>query len=264
LEAFSITSASTIFQNSPYYAGGGLRAGTAWQVDSPILDAQRIVEKQPIITDGQYGRISIGKYNSIFVGGVCHELGHALGLPHNQERSSEKSQLGTSLMGQGNRTYGDELRKEGMGSFLVLADGLRLAAHPLFTHSEKGINLKPDANFSELEVKLSSTGKSFHVDGKVSVDSPVYAVVGYMDPEGGGDYDAPTATCIPDESGRFIISCDALKVNSRGQLRIAACQANGGRIDDSQRNSLPSRRGWHRRFESLSWFDQAGEAGRIR
>src|SRR5690606_23776384 len=75
----------TMSQNSPYYASGGLRNGTAWQVDSALLDAGLLKEKEPQLRDGQYGRISVGRYNSIFVGGVCHELGHALGLPHNQE-----------------------------------------------------------------------------------------------------------------------------------------------------------------------------------
>lgn len=123
-----------------------------------------------MLRDGQYGRISLGKYNSIFVGGVCHELGHALGLPHNMERPDEQKAFGTALMGSGNRTYGDNLRDEGRGSFLTLGEGLRLAAHPLFTHSEKGIGLPANARLENLQVQLSQDQQSFQVTAQVVAD----------------------------------------------------------------------------------------------
>ncbi|MCW1914667.1 hypothetical protein OJ996_13855 [Luteolibacter sp. GHJ8] len=66
---------STITQNSPYYAGGSNRQGTAWQVDSPILELDSLAKKEPRVKDGQYGDISIGRYNSIFIGGICHSSG---------------------------------------------------------------------------------------------------------------------------------------------------------------------------------------------
>ena len=62
----------TLSHHSPYYAAGDSRSGTAWQVDSPLLDSALLGIKDQHITDGQYGRISLGKYNSFFVGGVCH------------------------------------------------------------------------------------------------------------------------------------------------------------------------------------------------
>lgn len=98
--------AATMSQNGPYYASGGLRTGTAWQIDSPLLDPALMSKKEPLLHDGQYGKISVGKYNTIFVGGVCHELGHAFGLPHNRERPDERALFGTALMGSGNHTYG--------------------------------------------------------------------------------------------------------------------------------------------------------------
>ncbi len=67
--------AGTMSQNGPYYASGGLRNGTAWQIDSPLLDPGLMAKKEPLLRDGQYGKISVGRYNTIFVGGVCHELG---------------------------------------------------------------------------------------------------------------------------------------------------------------------------------------------
>lgn len=46
----------TISQNSPYYAGGSHRSGTAWQVDSPILNLDFLAEKGQNVRDGQYGK----------------------------------------------------------------------------------------------------------------------------------------------------------------------------------------------------------------
>ena len=81
----------------PYYESGDSRHGTAWQVDSPLLDSALLGVNDQHITDGQYGRISLGKYNSFFVGGVCHELGHALGLPHCKESAASRAARGTAF-----------------------------------------------------------------------------------------------------------------------------------------------------------------------
>lgn len=209
---------------SPYYAGGNHQGGTAWQLDSPELDPKNLVLHEPVISDGQYGRISLGKHNSIFIGGVCHELGHALGLPHCQERPDEAAR-GTALMGSGNRTYGDELRGEGKGSFLTLAHALRLASHPQFSGSTKGISLPVKSEISNL--KITTTGKEIHVSGTLAAEPPAYAVVAYFDPAGGSDYNATTATAIPDQDGTFTLSTDALTSGKSGELRLIPLHVNG-------------------------------------
>ena len=94
---------------------GNSKRGTAWQLDSPELDTRNLSLKKPIIDDGEYGKISLGKHNSIFIGGIAHELGHALGLPHCRERSDEKEDHGTALMGERQPNLFDEVRDEGKG-----------------------------------------------------------------------------------------------------------------------------------------------------
>ncbi len=218
----------TISQNSPYYASGTSRGGTAWQVDSPILDLNFLGEKGKNVRDGQYGNISLGRYSSIFIGGACHELGHSLGLPHNKERADERAAFGTALMGSGNRTYGEQLRGESKGSFLTLAHALRLASHPMFSGSAKDISKPRSAKPDDL--KIQPKGKGFEFSGRVTTASnepPVYAVIAYMDPMGGSDYDATTTTAVPDQDGKFTLDCQALAPGKTGELRVVYLQANG-------------------------------------
>ena len=216
---------NTFFHKSPYYARGSFRGGTAWQLDSPELDTRNLTLKKPIIQDGEYGKISLGKHNSIFIGGVAHEVGHAFGLPHCRQSDEEKKLLGTALMGSGNRTYFDQVRGEGKGSFLTLASALRLASHPQFTGSIKGMNQPIKPRFTNLSCEAKSS--FFTITGKVDCPLPSYAVLAYLDPEGRGDYDSRTVVTIPDGDGNFTIECDALVKGKVGEIRLFALVVNG-------------------------------------
>ena len=216
----------TMGHHSPYYASGDSRGGTAWQVDSPLLDADLLTVKDQMIQDKQYGRISLGKYNSIFIGGVCHELGHALGLPHCKECAAARAVRGTALMGSGNRTYGDELRGEGRGSFLTLPHALKLAVHPQFSGSVKQMDIRVKAEFSAWQFKTPSDGLA--VGGVVSANLPVHAVLAYADPAGGGDYDSQIAAAVPERDGRFTLTLPRSdKKNTSVSLHFVAVCVNG-------------------------------------
>ena len=223
-----------ISQNSPYYAGGSIQNGTAWQVDSPVLNLDTLTDGGGQVQDGQYGRISIGRYNSIFIGGIAHEVGHALSLPHCRARADETAAFGTALMGSGNRTYGEDRRNDGRGTFLTLGEAFRLAGHPMFSGSVKGMGDRPSVK--PTDIRIEPSGKGFVFSAQALADPPVYGVAAYMDPEGGSDYDATTATAVPDAEGRFTIDCQALKPGKAGELRITFLQANGvpsGNLSDT-------------------------------
>jgi NPCBM/NEW2 domain len=219
----------TFSHNSPYYAGGSHRSGTAWQLDSAELDTRNLSLTEPLITDGEYGRISLGRHNSIFIGGIAHELGHALGLPHCRALPNEDPSGRTALMGSGNRTYAEELRGEGPGTFLTLAHALRLASHPQFSGSVKGMNLPVRATLVDRQIELAPDQRSFAFQAKIESPIPAYAMIAYLDPEGGGDYDAHTVVAIPDEEQRISLAChaSALVPGKTGTLRLVTCLVNG-------------------------------------
>lgn len=217
--------ALTFSHHSPYMGGGSCRAGTCWQVDHAGLAVSNLALKAPLIRDGEYGRISLGKHNSIFIGGIAHELGHALGLPHCTQTEEESQALGTSLMGSGNRTYGDQRRGEGKGSFLTPAGALQLASHPMFSGSAKGLDTDAKAVFSALSVLATNGG--FVLSGVVTGSVPVHALAAYLDPAGHDDYDARTVCAIPDPDGRFTLPAHHLVAGRPAELRLKALLANG-------------------------------------
>jgi len=221
--------ALTFTHKSPYYAGGNHQSGTAYQLDSAELDTRHLSLTEPYLQDGEYGRISLGRHNSIFIGGIAHELGHALGLPHVEARPGESPDGRTALMGSGNRTYFEELRGEGKGTFITLAHALRLASHPQFSGSAKGLSLPVRASLRDRRIDLPADRKQFLFQAKIDSAVPAYAMIGYLDPEGKGDYDARSIVSIPDREGNFTLVCppDALVADRRGEFRLVTCLVNG-------------------------------------
>lgn len=214
-------------EDAPYRGGGDARSGFCWQIDAPPLDPRHLSERELVVDDGQVGRISLGHWNGRYIGGVIHELGHALGLAHNQESAAEAKVLGRSLMGNGNNTYGCELHGHGLGAFLSTADALRLASHPLFTGSAKGLAAKTAGQGVFRDLRLESKDGVFVITGRIESTPPSYGVIAYLDGEGHDDYDAMTAIAVPDERGRFRLESRDLPRGKLTQLRLAGLQVNG-------------------------------------
>ena len=78
-----------------------------------------------------------------------------------------------------------------------------------------------------MKVIPNSGQKAFRVTGYVEGWPPVYALVGYLDPDGRQDYDARAVTTTPDQHGLFTFDCDDLVAGKPASLRIVACHANG-------------------------------------
>ena len=218
---------------SPYAGLATQGSGWCFAVDSVILNLGDISKKKPMLHDAEWGNESIGKFNTIFIGGIAHELGHAFALPHCAERWDEKPR-GTSLMGRGNHTYREELRDEGRGTFLTMSGALKLAGRPLFSKSNRDLALLPKLEKSDFQLstnvtrrELSSRRGTLRLEGTVQGTPPVYGVIAYFDSARDGGYRAPTATAVPDADGRFAIEISDLAACDSGELRIEYCHVNG-------------------------------------
>ncbi|MCZ2343117.1 MAG: hypothetical protein LC104_15195 [Bacteroidales bacterium] len=210
----------------PYVGGGSPRSGTAWVYDDAKLDTQLLTSREP---GGYYhGPCSWGEFNTHYLGGVLHELGHAFGLPHDCEHAVDRPRRGRSLMGGGNHTYGRELRKAGPGAFLSAASALPLSVHPLFTGKRVPVTTMT-CEIQDLQVQYQN-GKIL-CTGRFHGGPPVVGLVAYNDPkEPAGDYDAIGVTNAIAADGKFRFTCGELKPGDY-ELRLRAYGTSGDKRD---------------------------------
>ncbi len=219
----------------PYVGGGNAHSGTAWVFDDAKLDPAMLASKQ----DGGYynGPCSVGQFNTHYIGGVAHELGHALGLPHDKERDSERPSKGNSLMGSGNHTYGQQLRGQGSGTFLSAASALPLSAHPLFTGKRKS-PVELTCQIAEL-MATPEKGK-LTLTGRLQGGPQAVGIVAYNDAEDiGDDYDATGWISRVDGEGRFGFVIEDLRPVGY-DLRLGAISDSGDRRTFAYRYTVDS------------------------
>ena len=192
----------------PFVGAGTPRYGTAWVYDDARLDAALLASKEP---GGYYNHnpCSLGQFNTHYIGGVAHELGHAFGLPHDCQREAETAAKGNSLMGSGNHVYGRDLRGQGKGAFLSEASALPLSLHPLFTG--KRVDAPPvSCRLSAL--KAAFNDGSIALDGQLEGTTMAKGIVALNTLLGiPGDYHAVGWTCPVREDGRFRLAMGELK-----------------------------------------------------
>ncbi|MGA2174080.1 MAG: NPCBM/NEW2 domain-containing protein [Verrucomicrobiota bacterium] len=199
--------------DAPYYGGGSERNGMCHAADCELLDPLLLKEtNQPMVfTEHYYPRVetTVAKFNSMYLGGTAHELGHALGLPHDDGGEPEKS-FGVSLMGGGNITYRQELWGGGPPTYLGRASALQLLSHPLLTGSDRGRWDALESGFKSLH--FSATNGTIRIQGVVTGAVPPYAVIAYVWPvdKGIDDHRARTFPCVL-KDGAFTLDLDGLR-----------------------------------------------------
>jgi energy-converting hydrogenase Eha subunit B len=135
---------------------------------------------------------TLGNRATKWIGGLMHELGHGLNLPHNKEKVSEAADAakGTALMGSGNYTYGKS------PTFLTAASAAILNNSQVFrTSTATGIYGGGSTTINI--IKASYTGGNIVLKVKFSSTQTVNNVNVYNDPEGGNDYDAVPWVAAP-------------------------------------------------------------------
>ena len=219
----------TYFFHSPFYGDGNsdIRAGLAYAADCDVLDPLLLKDTARHIIFGEHlGTFdeTLANFNTWYLGGLAHELGHALTLPHDGQTPSQAERLGWSLMGAGCRTYRRERWSSTLkGSFLTFASALRLAAHPLFTHSDRG--RKAFAELRATELRFTSTAQRLTIEGRAESKIGLLAVIAYSDPAGNDDYDA-TDWVAPVDDGAFSVTVPEHQPNSY-ELRLCFLHLNG-------------------------------------
>jgi len=207
----------------PYVGGGSHLSGTAWVYDDDRLDSELLSSKAP---GGYYGQpCSLGEFNSHYIGGVAHELGHALGLPHVCETQAQRASRGTALMGGGNHTYGSNLRGEGAGTFLHPVSAMRLAHIRVFTGDLPQAADRPSCRLREMNARFED-GKLF-LEGRLESDIAMSGVGAYDDwtriPD---DYDAIGWLGELRSDGHFRIVVETLR-RGQSQMRLTVAHVNG-------------------------------------
>ncbi len=173
---------------------------------------------------------------SVWFGGMLHELGHGLGLPHNSQKLSEGTQpeKGMALMNAGNGTLGIS------PTFLTAADCAILNVNPTFNHPQPYNNQQTGSSITIENFKLYYNKEKRAIIAKGIFKSPVKinSIAFYNDPnvnnEGSGvsqDYNAISWATkpAPDGSFRMEMPVDEFKYkdSTTYELRMLVIQANG-------------------------------------
>lgn len=134
-----------------------------------------------------------GNRFSVWFGGMVHELGHGLNLPHNCQKVSENATLGMALMWAGNGTLGKSK------TFLTAADCAILNVNQIFNNDNKTYYGAVTSQINKIYASYSATKSAIVVSGRFSSNVPINSVLYYNDPnvnnEGTGtnkDYNATT------------------------------------------------------------------------
>ncbi len=140
-----------------------------------------------------------------WLGGLAHELGHGLNLPHNREVKSE-AKLGTALMGSGNYTYG--MRP----TFITKGSCAILDRCEVFSTDKKEVFYKQGQELShyETQVSLSEDKKNILITLTADVTNPadpIASVNAYIEESPtavNADYEAHVYNLAPEKEAKSI------------------------------------------------------------
>ena len=219
------------WHNSPYCGSGNCRNGFCWQFDSDILDTRLLQDTNRWVNDRQYGRITLAKYNTIFIGGTAHELGHLFGLPHDATIPADLKLSRHNLMGEGNRHYREERIGHGQGTIIYLQDALELVSNPIFSRVDRGIMERWTHSLTNCQFDTTLPWR-VKINGRYVSDQPVYGVVAYAIPDAKTDHSevAFTGTMGPDNT--FAVDLNVLPRSWKtGDIRIILLCASGQHLN---------------------------------
>ena len=173
--------------------------------------------------------------SSNYLGGMLHELGHGLNLPHNRAKYvSEEPALGTSLMGSGNVSF-----SKGLPTFLTGSDAAILSRNEVFQPAVPTAAPYQAPSYSiQPQFAIDNSQQKIFISGNYTSNLPVSEILVYMDPnvnnEGTGankDYNAVTWKFAPVSSGGIQGTIDLNELYYKGntpyELKVKLLLQNG-------------------------------------
>lgn len=149
---------------------------------------------------------TLGTRATKWIGGMVHELGHGLNLPHNRQKAVSENALGMSLMWAGNSTWGVS------PTFLTAADCAVLNTNQVFNNDGKSYYGSVAASVERIYGEYNAAKKAIIIKGKFKSAAPVTDLVYFNDPnvngEGTGvnkDYNSIAWTSKPIATDSFYI-----------------------------------------------------------
>ncbi|MGV6944504.1 discoidin domain-containing protein [Sphingobacterium kyonggiense] len=198
----------------PYYGSGTY----CYALDFQYLDVNYLG------TSGARGNSA-----TVFIGGLLHELGHGLNASHDKMIKSMVPSRGTSLMSDGNYTYGKSLTTLSRSSTATFN-----SSQAFSTETRSDWYTTVNNEITELSVKYENG--SIVIDGKFQSSKKVNDIIVWNDPAPFGaantDYDAISWSGKVVGTDGFHFVCpltDFYKLEGDYQLRIGFVHENGTR-----------------------------------